>query len=155
MPIKLSPETSQIVRKVLANRANRLEEANNAPRCMQVKVNGTRCGSPAMRGKPFCYFHHRFHCPPLDGGFPALEDGSAIQWAIMQVLDKLLNQKIDPKHAATLFYGLQTASANLKHAEFRPYPGDVVLEDPVTQAMNPRKPVRGEQVPRPNGTDGE
>ncbi len=29
------------------------------PRCQHIKVNGTRCDSPALKGKPYCYFHFR------------------------------------------------------------------------------------------------
>src|SRR5580658_7738606 len=28
----------------------------NIPTCTHVKVNGTRCGSPALRNEVFCYF---------------------------------------------------------------------------------------------------
>jgi hypothetical protein len=27
--------------------------------CRFIRINGQRCGSPALSGKPFCYFHHR------------------------------------------------------------------------------------------------
>lgn len=27
--------------------------------CRHVRANGTRCGSPALRGQPLCYFHRR------------------------------------------------------------------------------------------------
>jgi hypothetical protein len=29
------------------------------PRCHHVRINGTRCDSPALKGKPYCYFHFR------------------------------------------------------------------------------------------------
>ncbi len=28
-------------------------------RCQHIKVNGTRCDSPSLNGKAFCYFHYR------------------------------------------------------------------------------------------------
>lgn len=28
-------------------------------RCQHIKVNGTRCDSPALKGKAYCYFHYR------------------------------------------------------------------------------------------------
>src|SRR5271169_4705534 len=31
----------------------------NIRSCTHIKVNGTRCGSPALRGEVFCYFHQR------------------------------------------------------------------------------------------------
>ena len=27
--------------------------------CRHIRANGTRCNSPALRGQPLCYFHHR------------------------------------------------------------------------------------------------
>jgi len=35
----------------------------DVPRCQHVKVNGTQCGSPALRRRRHCYFHDRM----LDG----------------------------------------------------------------------------------------
>src|ERR1700726_2056257 len=31
----------------------------NTRTCTHVKVNGVPCGSPALRGEAFCYFHQR------------------------------------------------------------------------------------------------
>jgi hypothetical protein len=31
----------------------------NIPQCQHIKLNGVRCGSPALRGKDLCYFHNR------------------------------------------------------------------------------------------------
>jgi len=30
-----------------------------APRCRHIKVNGTQCGSPALRKKNFCFYHQQ------------------------------------------------------------------------------------------------
>jgi hypothetical protein len=30
------------------------------PTCQHIKKNGIRCGSPALRGRSFCYFHTRW-----------------------------------------------------------------------------------------------
>jgi hypothetical protein len=132
----------ELVRQTVADNTGRMQDANNAPRCMQVKVNGVRCGSPAMRGKPFCYFHHRFHNRPIEDGFPPLEDGSAIQWSLMQVLHGVLKGRIDLKQASVLIYGLQTASANLKQSDFWKS-RDSVLEDPVDQMQKLRAKAAG------------
>ena len=32
----------------------------NVPRCQHLKVNGTQCGSPALKRNRFCFFHKRF-----------------------------------------------------------------------------------------------
>jgi hypothetical protein len=31
----------------------------NVKVCTHIKVTGVRCGSPALRGEQFCYFHQR------------------------------------------------------------------------------------------------
>jgi hypothetical protein len=31
----------------------------NVRSCTRIKVNGVRCGSPALRGAQFCYLHQR------------------------------------------------------------------------------------------------
>jgi hypothetical protein len=106
-------------------------------RCEHIKVNGTQCGSPAIRKNSFCYFHRRWHeqhiifattaktVPAID--LPVLEDANSIQVAIMQVMSLILTGHIEHKNAALLLYGLQTASANLRHTHFEPYPRQVVI----------------------------
>jgi hypothetical protein len=110
------------------------------PRCQHIKVNGTQCDSPALRQQKFCFFHNRWHetrivinanrarraRPSLD--LPILEDANSVQLALMQVLGLLLRNQIDHKTAALAFYGLQTASANLRRTNFRPFRQDVVID---------------------------
>jgi len=91
--------------------------------CRHIMPNGNRCHSPALRGKHFCYFHTRLHAraaekpsnpdQPLE--FPVLEDPSAIQVALAEVLNRLGSAKLDPRRAGLLLYGLQIASQNVKH----------------------------------------
>src|SRR5271169_3381440 len=40
------------------NRTNRTNMSNPKD-CTHIKVTGVRCGSPALRGEQFCYFHQR------------------------------------------------------------------------------------------------
>jgi hypothetical protein len=103
---------------------------DDVPRCQHVKVNGTQCGSPALRSRRHCFFHNRM----LDGKkrFTAenqikprplfsmclLEDANAVQVALMQVLQLLGSGQMDHKTAGLMLYGLQTASINLRNAEF-------------------------------------
>ena len=51
---------------------------------------------------------------------PVLEDADSVQVALMEILRLLMRQKLDPKRAGLLLYGLQTASANLKRTAFEP-----------------------------------
>ena len=134
----------QAIRQQLTQPAppeDRLQAAREAPRCMHVRANGVRCGSPAMRQNAFCYFHDRLYNRPYEESFPFLEDAASIQMAIMQVLDGLRRGKLDRGVANSLLFGLQTASANLKRAEdsLQPFPWKVVTEDPVDEAREARQ----------------
>ncbi len=93
------------------------------PVCRHIMPNGNCCHSPALRGTPFCYFHTRLHRltaaqkrgenKPLT--IPVLEDRSALQIAVGQVLNALVTCKIDAKSAGVLLYGLQIATQNVEH----------------------------------------
>ena len=104
--------------------------SSNIPRCQHIKVNGTQCGSPAVRDRRFCFFHKKWHDqrivinsaqarqspPTLD--LPVLEDANSIQVALMQVMRLLISHQIDHKTAGLLLYALQTASFNLRRTDF-------------------------------------
>ena len=83
--------------------------------------SGNRCHAAALRNMPYCYFHtraHRFAAAkpaPRDEPLklPVLEDRSAIQLALAQVLDALAGKRIDTKQAGLFLYGLQIASHNI------------------------------------------
>jgi hypothetical protein len=123
-------------------------------RCQHIKVNGTQCGSPALRRNRFCYFHKRHHeeriefnidCAKNDRAtngrlkdarsrrkaaidLPVLEDANSIQVSLMQIMRLLVARDIDGKTAGLLLYALQTASANLHRTRFEPLIHDVVLD---------------------------
>jgi hypothetical protein len=121
----------------------------NIPRCQYIKVNGTQCGSPAMRRNRFCFFHKRWHeqrivlnssrkrpsKPALD--LPVLEDADAVQVALMQVMRLLLSGQIEHKTASLLLYGLQTASANLRQVTIDPAVKQKVVIDPRSVDQTP------------------
>ena len=127
-------------------------------RCRHVKVNGEQCGSPALRGKCHCYFHHKYNhlgaygVKPrgqrnaFDGRFPVLEDGNSIQAAVMQVIRLILAKEIDTKEAGLLLYALQLASSNLKQLQVAPSYDEIVI-DPLLVRYSPirGKPTREEQ----------
>jgi hypothetical protein len=108
---------------------------------MHVRANGVRCGSPAMRGDAFCFFHDRLYNRPAEEQFPFLEDAASIQMAIMQVLDGLRRGKLEKGVANSLLFGLQTASANLKrvHDNLQPVPSRVITEHPVDASHSARR----------------
>lgn len=109
-------------------------------RCGHIRVSGTQCGSPAIRGKEFCYYHQHDRLQSIEvhmesgrvGGemvLPVLEDAHSIQMVVRQVMQLLLQRRIDRKDASLLLYSLQIASGNLKQmlAE-KPKPTHVVVD---------------------------
>jgi hypothetical protein len=110
-------------------------------RCQHIKVNGTQCGSPSLKSRRLCFFHNRWREARIEFtrsgrpvqeiaslDLPVLEDANSVQVAIMQVLRLILATQLEPKVAGLLLYGLQTASLNLKHADFEPHQPKVVIE---------------------------
>ena len=108
-------------------------------RCVHIKTNGVQCGSPALKGQTYCYFHLQataLHTYQFGGyenktplTLPLLEDAESIQIALQRVTYWLLNGQIDSRTAGLVLYALQTASANLKRAAFEPkLPTTVVID---------------------------
>jgi hypothetical protein len=95
--------------------------------CEHIKSNGVRCGSPALRGRRFCYFHYNLVGPRINV-LPLLEDGNAIQLELGEIIRSLVDERIDTKRAALVLYALQIASLNLRNVNFEPGPRKVVLE---------------------------
>jgi hypothetical protein len=117
-----------------------------AARCRHIKVSGTQCGSPALRNKNFCFYHQQDH--PLtvecysEGEYatgeialPVFEDAHSLQTVIRQVVQLVLQKRIERKTASLLLYALQIASSNLKRMELeKPQPEQVVIDlDTVSQ----------------------
>ena len=111
-----------------------------APRCRHIKVNGTQCGSPALRHKNFCFYHQQ-HRPlivecysegPYASGeiaLPYFEDAHSIQTVIRQLVQMVLQKRLERKTASLLLYALQIASSNLKRMELeKPQPEQVVID---------------------------
>jgi hypothetical protein len=101
---------------------------DNVPRCQHVKMNGTQCGSPALRRRRHCFFHDRVRqerakiAAQASGqrrfDLPLLEDANSVQVALMKVIQMLGCGQMDHKTAGLILYALQTASVNLRNAEF-------------------------------------
>jgi hypothetical protein len=108
-------------------------------RCQHIKINGTQCGSPALRRNKFCFFHKKWHEQRIlinarharrvrSIDLPVLEDANSIQVALMQVMRMTMSGELDNQKAGLLLYALQTASCNLRHTNFEPLMHDVVLD---------------------------
>ena len=115
-------------------------------RCQHIKVNGTQCGSPALRDSKHCYYHVRYHWPELEAlpdnnewrqPLATLEDANSIQVSLANVMERLVMQEIDHKTAALMLYALQTASMNLKRTSLEPKLPTQVLIDRESVANRP------------------
>jgi len=111
-----------------------------APRCRHIKASGTQCGSPALRDKNFCFYHQQ-HRPWAvecyseskwatgEITLPYFEDAHSIQSVIRQVVQMVMQRRIEHKTAGLLLYALQIASSNLKRMELeKPQPEQVVID---------------------------
>ncbi len=98
----------------------------NAKQCRHLKVNGTQCGSPALRGEQFCYFHQRMirgvRTPFRSRIHPAamLEDEESIQASLMEVVNALIRNTIDYRRADLIIRALHIAVKNIRRARFNP-----------------------------------
>ena len=100
----------------------------DVPRCQHLKMNGTQCGSPALRRKRHCFFHERIRreqarikadaTAQRHFDLPLLEDANSVQVALMKVIQMLGSGRLEHKTAGLMLYALQTASSNLRKASF-------------------------------------
>jgi len=100
--------------------------------CQHIRPSGVKCAAIAIRGHRFCYFHLQSRrglaaVTPAEAvangatapapqsatiTMPMLEDRTAVQMVLTEVLRALAANQIDAKRASLLLYGLQIASAN-------------------------------------------
>jgi hypothetical protein len=105
--------------------------------CRHIKTSGTRCQSPALKGKAYCFFHFRTHQQrhrtvdhyaefvAYKFDVPVLEDRAAIQIAISEVVAAMAKNYMDPKRGGKILYGLQLALNGMK------YPQEILAPEPV------------------------
>ena len=96
----------------------------NVRKCTHIKVTGQQCGSPALRGEFFCYFHTRVikgvqqRVDMQLDSMALLEDCEAIQFSIMHVVDGLVKGTLDPTRARLIIQALRIAARNAKNVRF-------------------------------------
>ncbi|HEV8046557.1 MAG TPA: hypothetical protein VGP35_02445 [Terriglobales bacterium] len=96
----------------------------NVRTCTHVKVTGKTCGSPALRGEFFCYFHTRVikgvpqRVDMRMDSMALLEDCESIQLSIMHVVDGLIKGTLDKTSARLIIQALRIAARNAKNVRF-------------------------------------
>ncbi len=113
----LRPHYQKICEKV-----NAMSNSNGT--CTHIKVTGVRCGSPALRGEQFCYFHQNAHRgvsrPKQSRLHPIalIEDEESIQYALMEVINALMRNTIDLKRATLILRALHIAVKNASRVKY-------------------------------------
>jgi hypothetical protein len=91
----------------------------SCPTCQHLHPTGKRCGSPALRGEQFCFFHHPTRRPPRAAGrkprlptfhLPSLQDRYSIQRALAKVVSRVIGGWLDPAPARLIVFGLQVVN---------------------------------------------
>jgi hypothetical protein len=119
--------------------------------CRHLSADGVPCGSPALRGEYFCYYHHRDRqrqklmsahnarritrlTPDLLDALqlPAPDDPASIRVCIATLMRGILSGLIDRNQAGQVLYLIQLATINNQHAtDFDPEAADVhAITDP-------------------------
>jgi hypothetical protein len=146
-----------------------LSNPNNLRLCTHIKVNGIPCGSPALRGEPFCYFHQRMfrgvRTPPQSRLHPValIESEEGIQASLMEVINALVRNTIDLHRAQLILRALHIAVKNSPHVHFNhsqnqmvseapDYPAAPVVPKPVPSAITQAGALARIRLPRPAST---
>jgi len=121
--------------------------------CTHIKVTGHPCGSPALRGERFCYFHQRMihgvPTPPRSRIHPMalIENEEGIQAALMETINAIARNTIDLKRAALILRALAIATHNARRVRFDRHESEMVrtIPDypaaPALQQDNPPPPM--------------
>jgi len=104
--------------------------------CTHIKVNGVPCGSPALRGEVFCYFHQRMirgvRTPTKSRLHPIalIENEEGIQASLMEVINALVRNTIDFRRAQLILRALHIAVKNSPRVHFDIYKSEMIHEVP-------------------------
>lgn len=126
----------------------------NVKTCTHIKITGVRCGSPALRGEQFCYFHQRMlrgvSTPPFARLHPIamLENEESIQASLMEIVNALVRNTVDPKRAELVLRALNAAIRNSRRVRFETDP-----ESMVNQVPEYTVPPRPQGVSRPGSRE--
>ena len=91
-----------------------LQSADLAPRCRHAHSSGKRCGSPALAGSAYCYFHRKVRKPETKRIMvPVLDEATQIQFCITHALNDFARGRLSRKDLGIYLWALQIAKLNL------------------------------------------
>lgn len=90
--------------------------------CLHIKDDGLRCGTPAVTGRQFCYFHCRAHHPGARIAIrryrvPIPEAVASLQIALAHIMQALATGDISPKEANSMMFGINLGTNLLRLAK--------------------------------------
>ena len=91
----------------------------NMRRCIYYRLNGMRCGSPAMTGRARCWHHEQIIERRSRMKVPFLKNPADLQQSVMDVIEGLLTRRLVHRDATAILYALQLAQNNMKLGGFR------------------------------------
>lgn len=85
--------------------------------CQHIMDSGRPCGTPPLKGQPFCYYHRRLHADFILPGHPEyvppkLESRASIQIALNHIYLALSKNLLDRRHANSMLATLRLAQKN-------------------------------------------
>jgi hypothetical protein len=119
--------------------------------CTHIKVTGHPCGSPALSGERFCYFHERMirgvRTPPKSRIHPMalIENEEGIQVALMETINAIARNQIDLKRANLILRALSIAVRNSRRVRFDRCESEMVRTVPEYQ--QPAPPQKASPAP--------
>lgn len=90
--------------------------------CNHLKEDGIPCGSPTLRGKRLCYFHHRDQqrrefsgsiirrADVLGPRLPRMKSLFDVQAALAEVFNAIVDHRVSNQRAGRILFGLQRAA---------------------------------------------
>jgi hypothetical protein len=95
------------------------QSKSTVPICAHIKDDGIRCGTPAVSGRHFCYYHCRAHHPGARIATrryraPIPESVASLQIALAHTLQALVTGDISPKQANSMMYGINLGTNLLR-----------------------------------------
>ena len=103
--------------------------------CEHLKIGGGRCGSPAMRGQRYCYYHAGAHrelppadllaalrCPGHEKDFRVREHhhpvaSAMVQRGFLQLVHAIIHNEIDARRAKLMLASLHRVTQNVSSVE--------------------------------------
>ena len=87
--------------------------------CSHIKGDGIRCGTPALHGRQFCYFHQRAHHPGARLATrryraPIPDSVASLQIAMAHAMQALMSGDLTPKQANSIMYGINLSTNLLR-----------------------------------------